>query len=99
MKRISTALLSAALVAGMAGIAFAPAAQAKKDAAKPTGPQVSPAVGVAVEKAKAASAAKDMVALEAAVVEVEAAAKTDYEKYLASYLRYALIRCEIFLVI
>lgn len=91
MKRISTALLSAALVAGMAGAAYAPAAQAKKDDAKPTGPQVSPAVGVAVEKAKAASAAKDMVALEAAVVEVEAAAKTDYEKYLASYLRYALI--------
>src|SRR3569623_2129284 len=89
MKRISTALLSAALVAGMAGIAFAPAAQAKKDDAKPTGPQVSPAVGVAVEQAKAASAAKDMVALEAA--EVEVAAKTDYEKFHASYLRYALI--------
>lgn len=91
MKRISTAVLSAALVT-MAGVAFAPAALAKKkEEAQPAGNTVSKEVGVAVEKAKAASGAKDIVALEAAVVEVETAAKTDYEKYLGSYLRYALV--------
>ncbi|THD36543.1 MAG: hypothetical protein E7773_05885 [Sphingomonas sp.] len=91
MKRISTAVLSAAFLTGMVGVAFAPAAFAKKKDEAPAGPTVSPAVGAAVQRAKAASAAKDIAGLEAAVVEVEAAAKTDYEKYLASYLRYALV--------
>lgn len=97
MKRISTAVLTAALVTGLAGVTIAvPAVAKKKEEAKPASNAVSKEVGVAVEKAKAASAAKDSVALEAAVVEVEAAAKTDYEKYLASYLRYVLIQDKIY---
>jgi tetratricopeptide (TPR) repeat protein len=92
MKRISTAVLTAALVTGMAGVTFAPEAFAKKkEEAKPTGPQVSPAVGASIQKAKAAFAAKDMAAAEVAVAEVEAGAKTEDEKYFGNFLRYALV--------
>ena len=91
MTRMSTAMLSAALVTGMAGAAIAPPAVAKKkEEPAATGPKVSPAVGAAIQKAKTAFAAKDMAGTEAAVVEVEAAAKTDDEKYFASFLRYAV---------
>lgn len=91
MKRISTAALSAVLAAGMMGVAFAPAAVAKKKEEPAKGPQVSPAVGAAIQKAKTAFGAKDMAAAEAAVVEVETNAKTDDEKYYGSFLRYALV--------
>ncbi|HEX4693515.1 hypothetical protein [Sphingomonas sp.] len=91
MKRISTAVLSAALVAGMAGVAYTPAAFAKKkEDAKPTGPQVSPAFGAAFNKAKAAFTAKDDATAEAATVEAEGLAKSDDEKYYASTLRLQL---------
>ena len=91
MKRISTALLSAALVTGMAGVALAPPAFAKKKEEPATGPKVGAAVGAGIQKAKTAFAAKDMAAAEAAIAEVEAAAATDDEKYFASFLRYAFV--------
>jgi len=91
MKRISTAVLSAALVTGLAGVTIATPAFAKKKEEPAKGPQVSPAVGAAIQKAKAAFEAKDMAAAETAVVEVETNAKTDDEKYFANFLRYALV--------
>ena len=91
MKRISTAVLTAALVTGMAGVTIATPAFAKKKEEAPKGPQVSPAVGAAIQKAKAAFTAKDLVAADAAVSEAEANAKTDDEKYYANFLRYALV--------
>jgi tetratricopeptide (TPR) repeat protein len=91
MKRISTVVLGAALVSGMAGMTIAMPALAKKKEEAPKGPQVSPAVGAAIQKAKTAFAAKDMAGADAAVTEVEAAAKTDDEKYFGSFLRYAIV--------
>ena len=74
MKRISTAVLGAALVTGMAGLTIAtPAIAKKKEEAK--GPSYTQAVALAANKAKAAFAAKDMAAAEAATAEAEAAVK------------------------
>jgi len=91
MKRISTAVLTAALVTGMAGVTIAPPAFAKKKEEAPKGPQYTQAVAIAAQKAKAAFAAKDMVAADAATTEAEAAVKTDDDRYLATFLRYAVI--------
>ncbi|QDZ07427.1 hypothetical protein FPZ24_07995 [Sphingomonas panacisoli] len=91
MKRISTAVLTAALVTGLAGVTIATPSAAKKKEEAPKGPQVSAAVGAGIQKAKAAFAAKDWAGAEAAIVEVETAAKTDDEKYYANFLRYALV--------
>jgi tetratricopeptide (TPR) repeat protein len=92
MNRISTTVLAAALVTGMAGVAFAPVAVAKKkEEPAPTGPQVSPVVGAAIQKAKTALLANDLVTAEAGIAEAETAAKTDDERYYATFLRYALV--------
>ncbi|MES2095437.1 MAG: hypothetical protein V4459_01625 [Pseudomonadota bacterium] len=92
MKRISTTVLAAALVTGMAGVAFAPVAVAKKkEEPAPKGPAYTQAVALAAQKAKTALLAKDMVTADAAIAEAEAAVKTDDDKYLATFLRYALI--------
>jgi len=91
MKRISTAVLSAALVTGLAGVTIATPAIAKKKDEPAKGPSYTQAVAVAANKAKAAFAAKDMAAAEAATAEAEAAAKTDDDHYLATFLRYALV--------
>lgn len=91
MKRISTAVLSAALVTGMVGVTIAAPAVAKKKDEPAKGPAYTQAVAVAANKAKAAITAKDMAAAEAAVAEAEAAVKNDDDKYLASFLRYAIV--------
>ena len=91
MKRISTAVLTAALVTGLAGVTLATPAFAKKKDEAPKGPAYTQAVALAAQKAKAAFAAKDMVAAEAATAEAEAAVKTDDDRYLATFLRYAII--------
>ena len=91
MKRISTAVLTAALVTGMAGVTIAAPATAKKKEEAPKGPAYTQAVALAAQKAKAAFAAKDMVAAEAAIAEAEAAVKTDDDRYLATFLRYAIV--------
>lgn len=91
MKRISTAVLTAALVTGTAGVTIAAPAFAKKKEEAPKGPAYTQAVALAAQKAKAAFTAKDMVAAEAAVVEAEAAVKTDDDRYLATFLRYAIV--------
>jgi tetratricopeptide (TPR) repeat protein len=91
MKSISTAAFAAAMVAGATGLAFAPPAFAKKKEEAPTGPQYTQAVAVAANKAKIALLAKDLVTAEAAVGEAEAAAKTDDDKYISTFLRYALV--------
>lgn len=91
MKRISTAVLTAALVTGMAGVTIAVPAVAKKKEEAPKGPSYTQAVALAAQKAKAAFTAKDMVTAEAAVAEAEAAVKTDDDRYLATFLRYAII--------
>lgn len=91
MKSISTAAFAAAMVAGATGLAFAPPAFAKKKEEAPAGPQYTQAVAVAANKAKTALLAKDMATAEAAVGEAEAAAKTDDDKYISTFLRYALV--------
>lgn len=91
MKRISTAVLTAALVTGMAGVTIAAPASAKKKEEAPKGPAYTQAVAVAAQKVKAAFAAKDMATAEAGVAEAEAAVKTDDDRYLATFLRYAII--------
>lgn len=89
MKRIPTAALATAILAG-AAVAAAPPAVAKKKEEAPAGPQLSPAFGAAFQKAKAAFAAKDDAAAEAATVEAEGLAKTDDEKFYAAIMRYEL---------
>lgn len=91
MKSISTAALAAAMIAGAAGLAVAPPAFAKKKEEAPAGPQYTQAVAVAANKAKTALLAKDLATAEAAVAEAEGAAKTDDDKYIATFLRYALV--------
>lgn len=90
MKSISTAAFAMTMLAGAAAIVAAPAATAKKKEEAPAGPQLSPAFGAAFTKAKAASAAKDDAAFEAAVIEAEGLAKSDDEKFYAAVVRYQL---------
>lgn len=89
MKKVSTAALALTMMSGAAIVVALPAAAKKKEEA-PTGPQISPAFGAALNKAKAAGTANNDAAFEAATVEAEGLAKTDDEKYYASYLRYLL---------
>ncbi len=91
MKRISTAALAAAIMVSGAGVlvvAPAIAKDKKEEAAK--GPQISKEVAVPINAAKTAILAKDYATAEPELAKADAAAKTDDEKYYASYLRYAM---------
>lgn len=92
MKTVSQIALAATFAVGLnAVLAAAPATAAKKETA-PAGPTISPAVRNAVVAAQTALAAtpKDLTAAETAVVQLEAAAQSDYERFLASSLRLSL---------
>ncbi len=91
MTRISTAVLTAALVTGMAGVTIAAPAFAKKKEEAPKGPSYTQAVAVAYNKGKAALVAKDLATAEAATTEAETAAKTDDDRFLVGLLRYLLV--------
>ncbi len=93
MKRISTAVLVAALLAGTATVIATPAiAKDKKEETK-SGP--TPQFGAAVEKAKAALAANDDAGANAAITEVEGMAKSDQERFYGQFLRLALVQKQV----
>jgi hypothetical protein len=89
MKTVSKLALAAVFATGVSGMALvAPAvAKDKKEEAKP-GLKLSPEVLKAGQVAQAAIAAKDFATAEPAVVQIEAAAKTDDDKYIAAAMRY-----------
>lgn len=87
MKTVSKLALAAILGAG---VVATPALAASKDAA-PAGPALSNEVRLAATSAQAAlSAPRDLSAGEAAVGRVEAAARSDYERYVGQSLRISL---------
>jgi hypothetical protein len=87
MKTISKLALGLALASGVSGVALTTPAAAKEKKA-PAGPQYSPDALKAAQAAQAALTAKDMATAEPALVQLEAAAKTDDDKYIAAALRY-----------
>jgi len=91
MKTISKLALAAVLATGVSGMALiAPAtAMAKKEEAKP-GLKLSPDVLKAAQVAQPAIAAKDFATAEPALAQIDAAAKTDDDKYIGAALRYDL---------
>jgi tetratricopeptide (TPR) repeat protein len=92
MKTVSKLALAAIFATGASGLALsAPAfAKDKKAEAKAPGLKLSPDVLKAGQAAQTAIAAKDFATAEPAVVQVEAAAKTDDDKYIAAAMRYDL---------
>lgn len=92
MKTISKLALAAVFATGVSGMALtAPAlAKDKKEEAKAPGLKLSPDALKAAQAAQPAIAAKDFATAEPAVVQLEAAAKTDDDKYIAAALRYDL---------
>lgn len=87
MKRISTAVLAAALVTGT--VAAAPATAAKKEE-NPAALKPSPDVLKAAQAAQAALTANDLATAEPAIVQAEAAAQNDDDKYISAALRLSL---------
>jgi len=94
MKTLSKLALVALLATGVAGTSVtAPALAQKnkkgKDAAAP-GLKLSPEALKAAQVAQPAIAAKDFATAEPALAQLDAAAKTDDDKYIAAALRYDL---------
>ena len=88
MKKVSTAVLAAALLAGGASVAVTPAFAAKeKKEAKQQPLKLSKEVQVPAAAAQTALGAKDTATAEPLVAQVEAAAKNEDEKYIAQALR------------
>lgn len=89
MKTISKLALAAAFATGVSGLALtAPAvAKDKKEEAKP-GLKLSPEVLKAAQVAQPAIAAKDFATAGPALAQIDAAAKTDDDKYIGAALRY-----------
>ena len=87
MNTVSRALLSALLMTGVAGgaiVAVPAAAQKKKD---DKGVKLSPAVLKAAQAAQTAVTANDFPTAEAALAQMDAAVKTDQDRYTAAALR------------
>jgi tetratricopeptide (TPR) repeat protein len=92
MKRKTTATLAAAIFAvGMGTMAVSPALAKKEDKAQSGGLQLSKEVQAPAAQAQTALQAKDWATAETAVNAIDAAAKTDDEKYVGALLRYALV--------
>lgn len=90
MKTVSKLALVLALTTGVSGVALTvPAAAQKKDAKAP-GLKLSPAVIKVAKPAQDALAAENIAAADPAVAQVEAAATTPDDKYVAAALRYEL---------
>ena len=92
MKTISTLAAAAVFLSGVSGLAIvAPAvAKDKKDDAKAPAMKLSPAVIKVAKPAQDAIVAKDLTTAEPLVVQLEAAATTPDDKYIAAVLRYNL---------
>lgn len=92
MKMVSKALMSALLLAGVAGGALLPTAaiaQKKKDE-KANQLKLSPDVLKPAQAAQTALRANDVATAEPAVAQIEAAAKSDDDRYIAAALRLEL---------
>jgi len=90
MKSFTRALMVGMLLSGAAALPFAaPAAAQKKEKKddKKGGLKLSPDVLKAAQVAQPAIGAKDFATAEPAVAQVEAAAKTDDDKYIGAALR------------
>ena len=89
MKTISKLALAAVLATGVSGMALSVPAMAKdkKEEAKP-GLKLSPDVLKAAQVAQPAILAKDFATAEPALAQIDAAAKTDDDKYIGASLRY-----------
>lgn len=91
MKQISKAALAAALLVGVGGFAFVVPANAKKEEKpKADGFKLTNEVRVAAQAAQAAIAAKDLATAETSVAAMEAASKTDDDKYVSQSYRLQL---------
>ena len=95
MKMVSKIALASALVVGLGNAALvAPAFAKKEDAAATATPTLSKEARAAIVDAQSALSAtpKDLVKAEAAIATLEGGvAKSDYEKYLTSGLKLALV--------
>lgn len=96
MTTISKLALAAVLATGVGTVAFvAPAAAAKKEEPKKAGLKLSPDVLKPAQAAQTALTAKDVTAAEPAIAQVEAAAKSDDDKYIAATFRLQLEQMKI----
>jgi hypothetical protein len=91
MKKISTAVVAAALVIGLGGTMTTAPALAKRDQA-PTGPIIAPDVRAALVEAQRALAAtpRDIASAESALAILDARKGNDSEKYFADQIRLAI---------
>jgi hypothetical protein len=91
MKTVSKLAMAAIFAGSVSGMALTDPAVAKdkKEEAKP-GLKLSPEVIKPAQIAQPAIAAKDFATAEPAVAQMEAAVKTDDDKYIAAALRYDL---------
>lgn len=87
MKFLTNAALAATLLAGTATVAAAPAIAADKNAAQGPNLKLSKEVLAPAQGAQKALAAKDTATAEPLVAAVEAAAKSEDDKYIAASLR------------
>jgi hypothetical protein len=92
MKTFSKLALAAIVSTGASGLVLVPPAIAKKkeEAAATPGLKLSKPVQAIAKTAQDAIAAKDVATAEPLVAQVEAAATTDDDKYLAAAFRYSL---------
>ncbi len=90
MKTISKLAIALALTTGVSGLALTTPAEAKKKEEAPAGPKLSPEALKSAQTAQTALNAKDLATAEPAIVAMEAAAKTDDDKYFAAVFRYNL---------
>lgn len=90
MKRIWAHRAAAAVILASLTVAAPALARDKKEAEQPKGPQLSAAVRTAAVPAQTALQNKDVATAAPLVAQVEAAAQTDDEKYIAYVLRFNL---------
>lgn len=89
-KTLPRAAFAAALIATASSMAFVMPAEAKKKEEAPAGPKVSAEIRNSVVAAQTALTAKDFATAETNIAAVEAAAKTDDERYFGQVLRLQL---------
>ena len=90
MKQFPKLALAAALVAGASSMVVAPAAAKKEDKGDPNAPKLSAEFRAPASAAQTALAANNLAGAEPSIVQAEAAAKSDDEKYYAATLRLQL---------
>ena len=90
MKTLSKLALAAVLATGVSGLALVAPAMAKKEEQAAPGFKLSKPVQAIAYTAQQAVKAKDVATAEPLVAQIEAAATTDDDKYIAAALRYDL---------